>query len=324
MIGDSVPRLVSLTRKTVACSFPHFTKHTHTQGMGFNCSSALALEYSGSVAGRVAANTTLSAEAGGLAAMLLHMLLVKWKTGGELSFDLTKAMNGTLASLVAVTAPCGTVEVWAAMVIGAVSGGLYLLGSHVLIRYRLDDVVDGIPVHLVNGAWGMIATGLFSSCTGMREAFRHDDHVGLFYELGEKSTWDATLLTNQMLAVFVIAAWTVITMHKGCFRTNKVEEVVGLDIRYHGTNEEEVEREIERDILRYQESFNRSKDELSVRKNNKKAGGSDSVTMLEGESSHTRTSQHPRKTTPASSPRHADSLSLVSFEISSAHQEIEV
>ena len=54
------------------------------------------------------------------------------------------------------------VEPWSAVVIGFVAGILYLISSKLLVRLRLDDVVDAIPVHFTNGVWGTIATGLFA------------------------------------------------------------------------------------------------------------------------------------------------------------------
>ena len=67
-------------------------------------------------------------------------------------------MNGSLSGLVGVTGACAVVEPWAALVIGIVSGWVYCLGSGLLIKVRIDDAVDGIPVHLFSGMWGCIAT----------------------------------------------------------------------------------------------------------------------------------------------------------------------
>lgn len=66
------------------------------------------------------------------------------------------------------------VEPWSAVVIGFVAGILYLVSSKLLVRLRLDDVVDAIPVHFTNGVWGTLATGLFAQsgmsakCNGWR------------------------------------------------------------------------------------------------------------------------------------------------------------
>ena len=110
----------------------------------------LTVEDTGKVAARAAVNTSLSAAAGACAALFANVLLQERKTG-EYKYDLPSAMNGALSGLVAITAPCGTVENWAALVIGTISAMLYLSASSTLVRFRLDDAVDAIPVHMVNG-----------------------------------------------------------------------------------------------------------------------------------------------------------------------------
>ena len=82
--------------------------------------------------------------------LFVNLYVLERRTG-EYIFDLTKTMNGCLSGLVAVTAGCGTVENWAGVAIGAVAGLLYLGGSTFLIKIKLDDAVDAIPVHLFNG-----------------------------------------------------------------------------------------------------------------------------------------------------------------------------
>jgi Amt family ammonium transporter len=62
---------------------------------------------------------------------------------GEGSFSLASAMNGCLGGLVSITGSCGVIEPWAAVIIGAVAGLLYLSTSKLLIRLRIDDAVDG-------------------------------------------------------------------------------------------------------------------------------------------------------------------------------------
>lgn len=121
-------------------------------GYGFNPGSAILLttEYRGRVAALAATNTSLAAAAGASTALFVNLYLQERRTG-EYAFDLTKTMNGCLSGLVAVTAGCGTVENWAGVAIGAVAGLVYLGGSALLIRLKLDDAVDAIPVHMFNG-----------------------------------------------------------------------------------------------------------------------------------------------------------------------------
>ncbi|KAL7558883.1 hypothetical protein ACA910_019419 [Epithemia clementina (nom. ined.)] len=204
---------------------------------GFNCGSALLLEVedTGKVGALAAVNTSLAAACGCFTSLFTHLFLEEKRTG-EIKFDLGKAMNGALAALVAITAPCGTVENWAAVAIGSIAGIVYLFSSSALVYFRLDDAVDAVPVHLANGIWGLLATGLFTSPGRLMDAFGTEEHVGWFYELGRGST-DATLLGNQCLAIIFIMGWVSVTMlpfflwlnFMGWFRAGSLEELVGLD-----------------------------------------------------------------------------------------------
>lgn len=216
---------------------------TTTPGYGFNAGSALLLtaaESTGKVAALVAVNTSLAAGAGAISALATNLYLLERKTG-EFSFDLSVAMNGALAGLVAITAPCGTVENWAAVCVGIVAGWVYLAGSELLLRLKLDDAVDAIPVHMFNGIWGLLATGLFSSPGRLLDAFGTDEHVGFFYSLGQGSV-DGTLLLLEFITIIFVIGWASATMlpffmwlnYMGWFRADSLEELVGLDMSYHG------------------------------------------------------------------------------------------
>lgn len=158
-----------------------------------------------------------------------------------MTFDLIAAMNGSLSGLVAITAGCATLEPWAGLLTGAVAGGLYLWGSDFLIYLRLDDAVDAIPVHMVNGMWGLIAVGLLSSPERMSQAYGSEKYCGLFYSLGRGDT-NANLLGCQVLGMLFIFGWTFSIMlpfflwlnYMGWFRSESVQELVGLDIAYGG------------------------------------------------------------------------------------------
>jgi Amt family ammonium transporter len=149
-------------------------------------------------------------------------------------------MNGCLTGLVAITAGCATVETWAAVVIGIFAGLFYLMGSKLLIHLRIDDAVDAIPVHMVGGAWGVIATGLFTSPDRLETAFGMSEHVGWFYSWSRQSG-DFTLLGIQLISVLFIFGWTSVLMGTffyilnmfGLFRINPLEEEVGMDISRH-------------------------------------------------------------------------------------------
>lgn len=123
-----------------------------TTGYGFNPGSAilLATDQRGRVAALSAVNTSLAAAAGAITSLFVN-LYIQERRKGEYVFDLTKTMNGCLAGLVAVTAGCGTMENWAGFSVGVIAGLVYLGGSALLIRMKLDDAVDAIPVHMFSG-----------------------------------------------------------------------------------------------------------------------------------------------------------------------------
>lgn len=159
---------------------------------------------------------------------------------GEGAYSLPMAMNGALTGLVGITAGCGTVEMWAAVLIGILSGWLYMFASWLLVKLRIDDAVEAVPVHLFGGSFGLIATGVFSSSKGMLETFGTDKYVGLWYAVGNDSA-DYTLLRNQMYALLFILGWSTCCMLPfflilnalGLFRTDKKHEIAGLDVAYH-------------------------------------------------------------------------------------------
>ena len=185
-------------------------------------------------------NTTLSGGAAGIVALFANLIYLERFTG-EPCFDLKYLMNGSLAGLVAITGSCGIVEPWAAVLIGAVAGLLYMFGSWLLVKLRLDDAVDAIPVHMLNGAWGVIAGGLFASPGRLEAAYGSSEHVGLFYSFGHGGA-DGALLGAQICGTLFIFGWVMFTMlpffvwldMKGWFRSDPLDEILGLDTSYHG------------------------------------------------------------------------------------------
>jgi Amt family ammonium transporter len=209
---------------------------------GFNPGSALLSHVPGSddIAALAGVNTTISAGMAGIVALFANLYVLERLTG-EPFFDLKFAMNGSLCGLVAITAGCGVVEPWAAAVTGLVAGLLYIVGSKALVYFRLDDAVDAIPVHLINGAWGLISVGLFASPTRLLAAYGRDEYVGWFYSV-DRGNSSARLLGTQLVGLFFILGWVITIMlpffiwldWKGWFRADPLEEIVGLDTSYHG------------------------------------------------------------------------------------------
>jgi len=189
---------------------------------GFNPGSSLHVG-DGSLIALVAINTNLAAAAGGIFAMI-----TVWKIFGKP--DLSMAMNGALAGLVAITAPCAFVEPWAAIVIGAIGGVIVIFGVIMLDKLHVDDPVGAVPVHGMNGIWGTLAVGFFGKeSLGLA-------HNGLFYGGGLKQ------LGIQMLGSISVILFIVITMGIVFklidviigLRVSREEELKGLDIGEHG------------------------------------------------------------------------------------------
>jgi ammonium transporter, Amt family len=209
---------------------------------GFNGGSALLTTSPlyHEVLALAATNTTLAGGAGGISALMVNLWFLERYTG-EPYFDVKKAMNGSLAGMVAITGSCGVVEPWAAVVIGLIAGVFYLISSNFLIRIRVDDACDAIPVHGFCGFWGVIAAGLFSSPTRLSVFYGHGRHPGIFYSWYEGNS-DFRLLGTQIVGAFFIMGWVFTFMlpffvwldWKGWFRSDPLEELVGLDTSYHG------------------------------------------------------------------------------------------
>ena len=86
-----------------------------------------------------------------------------WVIGPTRKPDPGLSVNGVLAGLVAITASCAFVTPLSAVIIGLVAGVLVCFATFALERLRIDDPVGAAPVHLVNGAWGLLAVGIFAS-----------------------------------------------------------------------------------------------------------------------------------------------------------------
>ncbi|KAL7539821.1 hypothetical protein ACHAWF_006513 [Thalassiosira exigua] len=208
---------------------------------GFNPGSTLAIAAEGTadVAALCAVTTTIAAAAGAVSAIFTDMFLYRRKTG-ETAYDITMAMNGALSGLVGITAGCSIVAPWASFVIGIVAGWTYIFWSNLLVKLKIDDAVDAIPVHFGNGIWGCIAVGLFAEPTRVINAYGDNGQFGWFYMWG-RGSGDGKLLLAQICGVLWITGWVGIIMTPyfhllnilALFRVDSLEEEVGLDISHH-------------------------------------------------------------------------------------------
>lgn len=126
---------------------------------------------------KIFTNTFLSGAAGGLFGFLLRPLLVR--TYRHVSwYDCRSLTNGILAGLVSISATCDRCEPWAAVCIGIIGGIVYALMCKILEVAKIDDAVDGIPVHMGCGAWGLLAAGFFDNSFGI---FYGDPGKGYYF-----------------------------------------------------------------------------------------------------------------------------------------------
>jgi Amt family ammonium transporter len=192
---------------------------------GFNPGSTMGVG-DGSAIAHIAVTTNTAA-----AMAILSSTLVSWLI--QKKPDLSMIINGALAGLVAVTAPCAFVSVGSSAVIGLIAGVLVVFAVLMFDKLKLDDPVGALSVHLVNGIFGTLAVGLFAQdkITGTATG------NGLLFGGGFK------LLAAQAVGVVAVgiftfivafALWYVIKMVMG-LRVSAEEEIAGLDLGEHGT-----------------------------------------------------------------------------------------
>lgn len=174
----------------------------------------------------IAATTNLAAAAGAIGAMI-----TAWKMFGKP--DTSMALNGVIAGLVAITAPCAFVSAGSSIVIGFAAGVLVVLSVVFLDKIvHIDDPVGAISAHAVCGVWGTFALGLFAQDKFVPGTTGN----GLFFGGGLK------LLGAQVLGIVAVFAWCMVAgfllfyMIKKVIglRVSREEELRGLDISEHG------------------------------------------------------------------------------------------
>ena len=172
---------------------------------GFNGGSQLAMGSlnDASDVSRIFANTNTAAAAGVVAAMLATQLLYK-------KVDLTMALNGALAGLVSITAEPLTPSMPMAALIGAVGGVIVVFSVPMLDRFKIDDVVGAIPVHLICGIWGTLAVPITNPGAEFGKQLLGIVAVGIFVCATSLIVWLALKFTIGL-------------------RASEDDELVGLD-----------------------------------------------------------------------------------------------
>jgi ammonium transporter, Amt family len=196
---------------------------------GFNPGSTLGVVSGGHVGffGYVALTTNLAAAAGGLGGICVAWLVLRKP-------DVSMMLNGVLAALVAITAACGFVAPWAAVLIGFVAAGIAVVAVPVVERLGIDDPIGAVAVHGLAGVWGTLATGLFALPS--LAATVGVGHGGLIY------TGSPYQLGVQALGLVAVGAFTFAASYGSLWTLNRLwgirvephVETAGLDVAEHG------------------------------------------------------------------------------------------
>lgn len=202
---------------------------------GFNSGSLLSADLQ---IGMIALTTALGAAGGGIGSTIASWLTVKTP-------DVTLIGNGVLGGLVSVTAGAANISVFGAIFIGLIAGIIATNGVLLLDRIGIDDPVGAVPVHLMSGAWGVIALGFLADPDAVPGG---NGPSGLLY--GGSAAQLVSQVTG-VVAIFAFAATTVgilflVMQSVDWLRVSLDEEMTGLDLAEHATpayNEDFVEYE---------------------------------------------------------------------------------
>jgi Amt family ammonium transporter len=177
--------------------------------------------WSGLAIARVCVTTCLAAAAGAVSSLIFSWIWFKRP-------DASMTLNGLLAGLVAITAPCAVVSPGASIIIGLIAGVLVVLSVEFIDKVlKVDDPVGAVSVHCVCGIFGTIAVGIWGNVEDVAVGLLHG---GGFSQLGV-----------QLLGVLSVGAWAACTslvlflVIKAIFglRVSEKEELIGLDISEH-------------------------------------------------------------------------------------------
>lgn len=171
---------------------------------GFNGGSQLAMGTVGDVTdvSRIFANTNMAAASGAVTALILTQLMYKKP-------DLTMILNGALAGLVSITAEPLAPTLGLSLLTGAVGGLIVVFTVPMLDKFKIDDVVGAIPVHLIAGIWGTLAVAFYTG------------------------DWGAQITGIVAIGAFTFVAslilWYVLKILMG-IRVSEEDEITGLDM----------------------------------------------------------------------------------------------
>ena len=181
---------------------------------GFNGGSV------GSIASKenadLVALTILNTNTAGLSGAIIAgaLMLLKYK-----KLDITMVLNGALGGLVSITAGPDLYNIYQPILIGAIGGTLVVFAVPIFDKFKIDDPVGALSVHLINGIWGTLAVGIFAA-----------------------NPADGITLMGQIKGIIIVAVFAFISSYIVLFIINKIsplripndEELEGLDVNECG------------------------------------------------------------------------------------------
>ncbi|MDK2596577.1 ammonium transporter [Pseudoalteromonas obscura] len=170
---------------------------------------------------RVFSNTALSACAGGVSALLLSWNLHSMQ-------GIRYVLNGLLAGLVAISASADLVNLPSAIVIGAISGCISVLLGDLLEKFKIDDVVSAVPVHLGGGIWGTVAVALFVPLEKLKLETHSEQLIVQLIGVAACAIW--------VCSIGLVFLWLVNKVHP--LRVSAQTETIGLNFGEHGMKDE--------------------------------------------------------------------------------------
>jgi Amt family ammonium transporter len=192
---------------------------------GFNPGSTMAA-MNGTAIAHILVNTNLAAATGALGALVTAW----WLLGKP---DLSMILNGCLAGLVAITAPCAFVTIGSGALIGLIAGSIVVVSVVGFDRIKVDDPVGALSVHLVCGIWGTLALGLFYD----NDVATNIAALATGLSRGAQTLVQLEGIAGAGIFTFGVALlfWYAIKVTMGV-RVSEEEEFEGLDVGEHGNS----------------------------------------------------------------------------------------
>jgi len=172
------------------------------------------------IVARTAVCTTIAAAFGGLSVVVFDLARDKKQISPQ------RMNNGILTGLVSISGSCALIHPAFAVLIGIVAGVVYSLGSSLLLRRRIDDVVDAVPIHLFGGVWGLLATALFTKKEFYNLVYNGPDakrdYCGAMIGCGKNA---GNALAAALVALLVVVSFTSTMIYALILFLEKVAKV---------------------------------------------------------------------------------------------------